>query len=129
MEVVMIIVSLALLVTIAYKGFSVILFAPVCALVAASMAEYHLLPAYTDLFMGKAVVFVKSFFPIFLLGAVFGKVMEETGMARSIAEFVIQKLGKDKAIVRHDGVHHFGIWRRQRIRCRICHLSFCRVRL
>ena len=96
MEVVMIVVSLALLVTIAYKGFSVILFAPVCALVAASMAEYHLLPAYTDLFMGKAVVFVKSFFPIFLLGAVFGKVMEETGMARSIAEFVIQKLGKDK---------------------------------
>ena len=90
MEVVMIVVSLALLVTIAYKGFSVILFAPVCALVAASMAEYHLLPAYTDLFMGKAVVFVKSFFPIFLLGAVFGKVMEETGMARSIAEFVIQ---------------------------------------
>lgn len=99
MEVVMIVVSLALLVTIAYKGFSVILFAPVCALVAASMAEYHLLPAYTDLFMGKAVVFVKSFFPIFLLGAVFGKVMEETGMARSIAEFVIQKLGKDKAIL------------------------------
>lgn len=49
--------------------------------------------------MGKAVVFVKSFFPIFLLGAVFGKVMEETGMARSIAEFVIQKLGKDKAIL------------------------------
>ena len=78
MEVVMIVVSLALLVTIAYKCFSVILFAPVCALVAASMAEYHLLPAYTDLFMGKAVVFVKSFFPIFLLGAVFGKVMEET---------------------------------------------------
>lgn len=99
MEVVMIILSLILLVTIAYKGFSVILFAPVCALVAASMAEYHLLPAYTELFMGKAVVFVKSFFPIFMLGAVFGKVMEETGMARSIAEIVIEKLGKDKAIL------------------------------
>ncbi len=99
MEVVMIIASLLLLILIAYKGFSVILFAPVCALVAASTAEYHLLPAYTDLFMGKAVVFVKSFFPIFLLGAVFGKVMEETGMARSIAEFVIQNLGKDKAIL------------------------------
>ena len=99
MEVLMIIISLALLVTIAYRGFSVILFAPVCALVAASMANYHLLPGYTELFMGKAVVFVKSFFPVFLLGAVFGKIMEETGMARSIAEIVIKKLGKDKAIL------------------------------
>jgi H+/gluconate symporter-like permease len=99
MDVIMIIISLCLLVTIAYRGFSVILFAPLCALVAASMADYHVLPAYTELFMGKSVVFVKSFFPIFLLGAVFGKVMEVTGMARSIAEEVIRKLGKDKAIL------------------------------
>lgn len=99
MEVIMVILSLLLLVFIAYRGFSVILFAPVCALVAASTGGFNLLPGYTELFMGKAAVFIKSFFPIFILGAVFGKVMEQTGMARSIAEFIIQKLGKEKAVL------------------------------
>ncbi|WP_101912866.1 GntP family permease [Megasphaera vaginalis (ex Bordigoni et al. 2020)] len=98
MEVIGVILSLVLLVTIAYRGFSVILFAPVCALVAASMSDLQLLPGYTELFMGKAVIYIKSFFPIFLLGAVFGKVMEETGMAASIAKEVIHVIGKEKAI-------------------------------
>jgi len=96
MEVFAIILSFILLVTIAYRGFSVILFAPICALVAASLSSFPLLPGYTELFMGKAVIYIKSFFPIFLLGAVFGKVMEETGMARSIAKEVIKKIGKER---------------------------------
>jgi len=98
MEVIGVILSLVLLVTIAYRGFSVILFAPICALVAASLSSMDLLPGYTELFMGKAVVYIKSFFPIFLLGAVFGKVMEETGMAASIAKKVLKVIGKEKAI-------------------------------
>ena len=99
MEVVGIILSLALLVTFAYRGFSVILFAPIFALIAASLSNLPLLPGYTELFMAKAVTYIKSFFPIFLLGAVFGKVMEETGMARSIAHKVIQWIGKERAIL------------------------------
>lgn len=65
MNVIVVILSLILLVTIAYRGFSVILFAPVCALVAMSTCEFSLIPGYTELFMGKAVVYIKSFFPIF----------------------------------------------------------------
>lgn len=99
MNVIAVILSLILLVTIAYRGFSVILFAPVCALVAMSTCEFSLIPGYTELFMGKAVVYIKSFFPIFLLGAVFGKLMEETGMAASIAKKVLSIMGKDKAIL------------------------------
>lgn len=99
MEVVGILLSLALLVLIAYRGFSVILFAPVCALVAASLSSLPLVPSYSELFMAKAVTYVKSFFPIFMLGAVFGKVMEETGMAKSIAHEVIQRLGKERVIM------------------------------
>ena len=99
MNVIVVILSLILLVTIAYRGFSVILFAPVCALVAMSTCEFSLIPGYTELFMGKAVVYIKSFFPIFLLGAVFGKLMEETGMAASIAKKVLSIMGKDKAIL------------------------------
>ena len=98
MEVFGVILSLVMLVTFAYRGFSVILFAPICALTAAALSNYSLMPGYTELFMGKAVVYVKSFFPIFLLGAVFGKVMEETGMAASIAKKVLQTIGKEKAV-------------------------------
>ena len=99
MEVIGIILSLILLVTFAYRGFSVILFAPIFALLAASMSNLPLLPGYTELFMAKGVTYIKSFFPIFLLGAVFGKVMEDTGMAKSIAHEVIRRVGKERVIM------------------------------
>lgn len=98
MEIVAIVLSLFLLVTFAYRGFSVILFAPIFALFAASFSGLPILPGYTELFMAKAVTYIKSFFPVFLLGAVFGKVMEETGMARSIAMETIKLIGNDKAV-------------------------------
>ncbi|MBP1765624.1 MAG: gntP: transporter, gluconate:H+ symporter (GntP) family, partial [Firmicutes bacterium] len=99
MEILGIILSLFLLMFFAYRGFSVILFAPIFALLAASLQGFHVMPAYTELFMAKAVTYVKSFFPVFLLGAVFGKVMEDTGLAKSIAHAIIKGLGKERAIL------------------------------
>ena len=99
METIGIILSLVLLITFAYKGFSVILFAPIFALLAAVTQGFSILPSYTELFMGKAVVYIKSFFPGFMLGAIFGKVMEDTGLAKSIAGAIIKGLGKEKAIL------------------------------
>ena len=94
-----ILISLALLTWIAYRGFSVILFAPLCALLAALTAGLSLMPSYTELFMNSAATYVKNFFPIFLLGAVFGKVMEESGMARSIAKWIVGTLGPARSIL------------------------------
>ena len=99
MEVFGIIVSLFLLMFFAYRGFSVILFAPVFALLAASLSGLALMPAYTELFMAKGVTYIKTYFPVFLLGAVFGKVMEDTGLAKGIARAIIQGLGKERAIL------------------------------
>lgn len=99
MDVLGIILSLFLLMFFAYRGFSVILFAPIFALLAASMQGLSIMPAYTELFMGKAVIFIKSFFPVFMLSAIFGKVMEDTGLAKSIAHKIIQAFGKDQAIL------------------------------
>ena len=99
MEVIGILLSLFLLMFFAYRGFSVILFAPVFALLAASLSGLSLMPAYTELFMAKAVTYIKSFFPVFLLGAVFGKLMEDTGLAKGIAQAIIKSLGKDRAIL------------------------------
>ncbi|MGL5514072.1 MAG: GntP family permease, partial [Sporomusa sp.] len=99
MEVIGILLSLFLLMYFAYRGFSVILFAPVFALLAASMSGLSLMPAYTELFMAKAVTYIKSFFPVFLLGAVFGKIMEDTGLAKGLARAIIKRLGKERAIL------------------------------
>lgn len=94
-----IILSLFLLMFFAYRGFSVILFAPVFALLAASLAGLPLMPAYTELFMAKGVTYIKSYFPVFLLGAVFGKVMEDTGLAKGISQWIITSLGRERAIL------------------------------
>jgi H+/gluconate symporter-like permease len=99
MEVFGIILSLILLMFFAYRGFSVILFAPVFALLAAVSQGLSPMPAYTELFMAKAVTYVKAFFPVFMLGAVFGKIMEDTGLAKSISHKIIQTLGPSRAIL------------------------------
>ncbi|KYZ76978.1 transporter [Anaerosporomusa subterranea] len=99
MEAFGILLSLFLLMFFAYRGFSVILFSPIFALLAATMSGLALMPAYTELFMAKAVVYVKTFFPIFMLGAVFGKVMEDTGLAKSISISIIKGLGQERAIL------------------------------
>lgn len=99
MEVLGILLSLFLLMFFAYRGYSVILFAPVFALLAAVSQGLSPMPAYTELFMAKAVVYVKSFFPIFILGAVFGKIMEETGLAKAIAYRILQAVGKERSIL------------------------------
>lgn len=99
MEVLGIWLSLACLIFVAYQGYSVIFFAPIFALLAAFLQGLPVMPSYTELFMGNAVTYVKSFFPVFLLGAVFGKVMEDTGMAKSIAHWIVEKLGHKNALL------------------------------
>ena len=94
-----ILISLILLTFIAYRGLPVILFAPLCAILAAITAGLPIMPTYTELFMVKAVTYVKNFFPVFMLGAVFGKVMEESGCASSIAKYIAEKLGPRHAVV------------------------------
>jgi len=84
---------------VAYQGYSVIVFAPIFALLAGFLQGLPIMPAYTELFMGNAVTYVKSFFPVFLLGAVFGKVMEDTGLAKSIAHWIVEKIGHKNAIL------------------------------
>ena len=94
-----ILVALALLIGLAYRGWSVLLLAPVAALVAALFAGDPLLAHWTQTFMGSAAGFVAQFFPIFLLGALFGKLMDDSGSVRSIARFIGDRLGARRAIL------------------------------
>ena len=57
------------------------------------------MPTYTEIFLPNLANYVKVYFPFFLLGAVFGKVMEESGAAKAIAKAIVNKLGKKQAML------------------------------
>lgn len=94
-----ILVGLCGLIWFAYRGWSVLLLAPIAALIAAAFAREPLLAHWTVTFMSGAARFVAQFFPIFLLGALFGKLMDDSGSVTSIAHFMAQKLGPRRAIL------------------------------
>jgi H+/gluconate symporter-like permease len=95
-----VVLCLAALIFVAYRGYSVILFAPVVALTAVLLFQpAATFPAYTHLFMDKASFFFKMYFPIFLLGAIFGKVIELSGFAKSISAALFHLVGEKRAIL------------------------------
>lgn len=100
MDLLIILLSLGLLMLVAYRGFSVILFAPLCALLAVILTEpSYALPFFSNVFMEKMVGFIKNYFPVFLLGAVFGKMVEMSGVAESIAKTIVKVVGAKRAIL------------------------------
>ncbi|CAK7048702.1 transporter [Tissierella sp. P1] len=94
-----IIIGLVLLMFLAYRGYSIIWIAPLCALVVALTGGLELLPAYKDTYMAGFVGFTKSWFPVFMLGAIFGTLMDYTGAAKSIAKWLTKVLGAKRAIL------------------------------
>ncbi len=100
MTLVVVLGALALLMLAAYRGYSVILFAPLAALLAVLLTDPAAVPsAFTGLFMERMVGFLKLYFPVFLLGAVFGKLIELAGFSQSIAAAVIRLVGQQRAIL------------------------------
>src|SRR5215813_15494249 len=94
-----ILAGLGLLIWLAFRGWSVLLLAPLAALVAAIFGGEPLLAHWTQTFMGSAATFLGQFFPIFLLGALFGKLMEDSGSVSAIADTMMSRLGKRRAIL------------------------------
>jgi H+/gluconate symporter-like permease len=95
-----ILVALALLMYLAYRGVTVLLLAPAMALLAALLAGgAPLLATYTQIFMRAAGEFVILYFPLFLLGAIFGKLMSDSGSAESIANWIVGRLGAARSML------------------------------
>ncbi|MER2541168.1 MAG: GntP family permease [Azonexus sp.] len=100
MDFLIVLASLVFLMFVAYRGYSVILFAPVAAMGAVLFIDPNMVaPMFTGLFMDKMVGFVKNFFPVFLLGAVFGKVIELSGFSKAIVASVIKIIGRERAML------------------------------
>src|SRR5499425_2150658 len=94
-----IMIALGLLMWLSYRGWSILLLAPGAALVAAAASGEPLLAHWTQTFMGGAAGFLAQFFPLFLLGALFGKLMEDSGAVEAIARFITEKLGVQHAML------------------------------
>ncbi|MCO4892166.1 GntP family permease [Cupriavidus sp. WGtm5] len=98
MSFLIVLAALAFLTFAAYRGYSVILFAPIAALAAVLLTDPSAVaPVFTGIFMEKMVGFVKLYFPVFLLGAVFGKVVELSGFSESIVAAAIRYIGRTRA--------------------------------
>ena len=61
--------SLGLLIWFAYRGWSVLVLAPIAAMLAALVSGEPVLAHWTLTFMSSAARFIAQFFPLFLLGA------------------------------------------------------------
>lgn len=93
MDLIGILLGLTLLIWLAFRGWSVLILAPIAALLAAGISGAPLLANWTQTFMFGASGFVATFLPLFLLGAIFGKLMDDSGSIRAIADFIRTHLG------------------------------------
>jgi H+/gluconate symporter-like permease len=100
MELLICLAALGTLILLAYRGYSVILVAPLVAMAAVLLTQPSgVAPAYSGLFMDKAASFIRNYFPVFLLGAVFGKLIEVSGAARAIVAAITAAFGPRHAIL------------------------------
>ncbi len=94
-----IVLGLVLLIVLAYKGHSIIWVAPVCAAVVAVMGGLNILDTYLSDYISGTAAYVASWFPAFFLGAVYGKIMDSTGSARSLANKLVSLIGPKFAVL------------------------------
>jgi H+/gluconate symporter-like permease len=94
-----ILIGLGLLIWLSYRGWSVLLLAPLAAMITALFSGEPLLAHLTQTFMSSAAGFIGQFFPLFLLGALFGKLMEDSGSVTAIARFTTEQLGAGRTML------------------------------
>lgn len=96
------ILSLLLIMYLAYKGYSTIITAPLIALLTIILTtgfKNHLMANYTEVYMVGFANFIKNYFPLFMVGSIFAKLMDELGYAKSFSNFITNKLGKNKSVL------------------------------
>ncbi|QUG42431.1 GntP family permease [Psychrobacillus sp. INOP01] len=99
--------GLALLIVLTMKGVNILIAGPISALLVAVTSG---MPLFSQLagkdeadfvtsYMSGFTGFIASWYLMFLLGAVFGKVMEDSGAADSVSKWIVDKLGMKFAVL------------------------------
>ncbi|MCM3088977.1 SLC13 family permease [Bhargavaea ginsengi] len=99
--------GLVLLIWLTMRGMNLLIVAPLAALFVALMNGLPLFPqlaeegaanfltGYMEGFSG----FIMSWYLMFLAGAIFGKVMEDSGAADAVSKWIVDKLGMRQAVL------------------------------
>ncbi len=99
--------GLGLLIALTMRGMNLLVAAPLCALVIAALSGIPLVPQlaatpggadFVSSYMGGFAGFLKSYYLVFLMGAIFGKVMEDSGAAASVARWAVNRFGPGAAV-------------------------------
>lgn len=98
--------GLALLIWLTMRGTDLLIAAPLCALLVAATSGFAIFPqlaaegapSFTASYMSGFVGYVQDWFFMFLLGSLFGKMMECTGAADSVARWIVGRLGAKHAV-------------------------------
>lgn len=92
-------VGLVVLILLAYRGHSIVWVAPFSAVIVALLSGMDVLQAYLGDYINGTAGYVISWFPALFLGAVYGKIMDRTGSARSLANKLVSLIGSKYAIL------------------------------
>jgi len=99
MDIIIALLGLIFLIAVAYRGLSIVMFAPVAAMIPVLLMDpSHVPQVFSGVYMERMVVFVKNYFPVFMLGAIFGKLMELSGFAQAIIAAVIARTGSRMSV-------------------------------
>lgn len=100
MGVLALVVAIVLLIGLSFNGLSILIIAPLLSMgLMGITGDMPALSALTGPFMAVTASYIKSYFIIFLGGAIFGKIMGDTGAANAISHFISSKLGKERAML------------------------------
>jgi H+/gluconate symporter-like permease len=99
--------GLALLIWLTMRGMNLLVAGPLCALFVAIFSGLPLFPQLVGEgeanlvgnYMSGFSGFIGSWYLMFLLGAIFGKVMEDSGAADSVSKWIVEKLGMKQAVL------------------------------
>lgn len=89
--------GLALLMLLVVRGKSIFVVAPLCAALTVTLSGADPVSAMTGPYMSGFAEYLRNFYLIFALGAAFGRIFEESGAARVIAQRVGKRLGPSRA--------------------------------
>lgn len=92
-------VAIVGLMLFAYRGWSIILIAPFFAMLAALFSHFGIMPIYSEMYMTRLAEYTKTYYPVFLFGAVFARLMEKGGLASAIAGKIMDVLGEKQAVL------------------------------
>lgn len=97
--------GLALLIYLTMRGMNLLIAAPLTALLVAILNGLPIFPQlaaegaenFLTNYMGGFTSFIASWWLMFMTGAIFGKVMEDSGAADSVSKWIVSKIGMKRA--------------------------------